>query len=79
VTHSCRRAVLMMRSPRSAWTRREEPHAEHTRSRGKLSALTMPIWPQVQTTLTIMVLLSVSNGESAITERPSTVRFPLLG
>jgi len=46
---------FLILAPSLASTRREEPHREHRSSRGKLSALTMPTWPHVQETLSIMV------------------------
>jgi hypothetical protein len=41
-------AVFLIRAQSLASTRREEPHAEHVNSRGKLSAAARPTWPQGQ-------------------------------
>jgi hypothetical protein len=43
LTFSMRRSVLTMRSPIS--TRRDVLHAEHVKSRGRVSAHTTPVWP----------------------------------
>jgi hypothetical protein len=62
--------------PRAVGARRDVEHAEHVKSRGRVSELARPTWPQGQAILSIIGVCSVlhirqSNKQSADGERRS--------
>jgi hypothetical protein len=54
---------FLILAPCSASTRRDEPHCQHQKSRGRLSALTMPIWPHCWQTILSSIIYG--GGEKA--------------